>query len=320
MLKITLLVFFTFVSITKAQQPPEVSINENGIQIDIAYFELANQVGEKKAYKVKLISPAELKQPSFHIDWSSLQEIPLQKPHNSGLVQNAEPITVGHWYRPGLDTTWQWQLQGAVNSGYAVGMYDIDLFDVSAETIAQLHSSGKKVICYFSAGSFEEWRSDAEQFTNNDLGTPLDGWPGERWLDIRSNRVFAIMQARLELALQKGCDGVEPDNMTAYTNTSGFALTAADQLAFNRSLANAAHTRGLSIGLKNDLGQINELVDYFDFAVNEECFEFAECANLEPFTNQGKPFSMQNIATLTSIMERLKTPSANRQITDNFRL
>ena len=97
------------------------------------------------------------------------------------------------------------------------------------------------------------------------------------------------MQARLELALQKGCDGVEPDNMTAYTNTSGFALTAADQLAFNRSLANAAHTRGLSIGLKNDLGQINELVDYFDFAVNEECFEFAECANLEPFTNQGKP-------------------------------
>lgn len=42
------------------------------------------------------------------------------------------------------------------------------------------------------------------------------------------------MQARLDLAVQKGCDGVEPDNVDGYQNNSGFPLTAQDQLAYNR--------------------------------------------------------------------------------------
>ncbi len=198
------------------------------------------------------------------------------------------PVTAGNWYQPSVLATWQWQLQGTVNTSYNVDIYDIDLFDSSEALIQQLQQSGKKVICYFSAGSYEEWRPDADQFSADDLGNPLDGWAGERWLDVRSDNVAAIIKNRLDLAVQKGCDGVEPDNMDGYSNSSGFNLTATDQLAFNRLIANEAHSRGLSIGLKNDLEQISELVDYYDFAVNEQCFEYQECDLLTPFINNGK--------------------------------
>ena len=199
-----------------------------------------------------------------------------------------DPIT-GEWYQPALDVTWQWQLQGTINTAYAVDLYDIDLFDTPATLIASLQASGKRVICYFSAGSFEDFRPDAGSFRSQDLGNPLGDFPDERWLDIRSASVLAIMEARLDIAVDKGCDGVEPDNMTGFSNNTGFNLTSSDQLTFNRTIANEAHGRGLSVGLKNDLDQVSDLVAFFDFQVNEQCHEFEECAALDAFIAAGKP-------------------------------
>lgn len=76
--------------------------------------------------------------------------------------------------------------------------------------------------------------------------------------------------------------------MDAYANDSGFPLTATDQLAFNRFLAGAAHARGLSVGLKNDLDQVAYLVSEFDWALDEQCYEYAECDLLQPFVDAGK--------------------------------
>ncbi|MGB5401900.1 MAG: endo alpha-1,4 polygalactosaminidase, partial [Thermoanaerobaculia bacterium] len=92
----------------------------------------------------------------------------------------------------------------------------------------------------------------------------------------------------LDLARSKGCKGVEPDNVDAYQKASGFPLVADDQLAFNRWLATEAHRRGLSVGLKNDLDQVTDLEPAFDWALNEQCFEFAECDLLQPFVDAGK--------------------------------
>ncbi|CAK3816503.1 Endo alpha-1,4 polygalactosaminidase [Vibrio crassostreae] len=205
------------------------------------------------------------------------------------LEPNVAPITTGSWYRPPVSVTWQWQLEGNLNTSYSVALYDVDLFDTRNTTIQNLQQSGIKVVCYFSAGSYEDYRDDRELFLPNTLGNTLDGWDNERWLDIRSANVHSIMKKRLDIAKNKGCDGVEPDNMDGYTNNSGFNLTSQDQLAYNRFIANEAHKRGLAVGLKNDLDQISELVEYFDFAVNEQCFEYNECDSLLPFINQGKP-------------------------------
>lgn len=206
---------------------------------------------------------------------------------------NGNGSTDGEWYRPAVDATWQWQLQpgstGTVRSDYDVDVYDIDLFDSDDTFIANLQSDGRHVICYFSAGTFEDFREDAADFRPEDLGNALDDFADERWLDITSSSVRQIMLERLDLAAAKGCDGVEPDNVDGYTNDPGFAFDADDQLDFNRFLADAAHERGLAVGLKNDLDQVLDLVDVFDFSVNEQCHEFAECAALQPFLDAGKP-------------------------------
>ena len=204
------------------------------------------------------------------------------------LDTNVEPLTEGDWPAVHSSDTWYWQLQGEVDLDHNVDWYDIDLFDSSLATISQLQNSGVRVICYFSAGSAENWRKDFAQFDKADLGKKLDGWEGERWLDIRSQNVWNILLSRLDLAKTKGCDGVEPDNVDAYLNDSGFHLTAEQQLTFNRHLANAAHERGLSVGLKNDVEQAGELVEYFDFTLNEQCHEYDEYELLQPFLDTGK--------------------------------
>ncbi len=211
----------------------------------------------------------------------------VEKPTDNNISNNIQ--TKKDWYRPDKNTSWQWQLNGNINSSYDVDLYDIDLFDSSETLIKELHSKGKKVICYFSAGSFENWREDANKFPNETLGKDLDGWEGEKWLDIRNKKLYPIMQNRLDLAKQKGCDGVEPDNIDGYTNKSGFKLSKDDQLEYNIFLANEAHKRGLSIGLKNDLNQAKLLEKYFDFSVNEQCHEYNECDMLKVFIKSNKP-------------------------------
>ena len=195
----------------------------------------------------------------------------------------------GDWWRPLPGATWHWQLTGAIDHSYDVDMYDIDLLTTSSEEISRLHEEGRIVICYFSAGSWEDWRSDSSLFPASLLGEPLEGWPDERWLDIRQlDSLGPLLQARLDLAVDKGCDGVEPDNVDGYSNNSGFPLSSSDQLAFNIWLAGEAHQRSLSIGLKNDLDQVGQLVNHFDWALNEQCFEYNECETLAPFIQAGK--------------------------------
>ncbi len=195
----------------------------------------------------------------------------------------------GPVWQPAPGTSWQWQLTGDIDTSFDVAMYDIDLFDAPQAVIDELHGNGRIVICYFSAGSWEEWRNDAGDFPETLIGNPLEGWPDERWLDIRQIDLLApVMNARLDLAVSKQCDGVEPDNVTAYNNDTGFPITAQDQLAYNIWLTEQAHARNLSIGLKNDLEQIPELMDYFDWALNEECYQYDECELLLPFVQAGK--------------------------------
>ena len=196
----------------------------------------------------------------------------------------------GDIWRPSPGTSWQIQLSEPVDPSVDAQVYDLDLFDTPQQVIDQLHAQRRKVICYFSAGSWENWRPDADRFPSEVLGRVLEGWPDEKWLDVRRlDLLDPLMQARLDLAVQKGCDGVDPDNVDGYANKSGFSLSGEDQLAYNRWLAGQAHSRGLSVGLKNDLGQIPELLSHFDWAINEQCFQYEECELLLPFVQSGKP-------------------------------
>ncbi|RVT52217.1 endo alpha-1,4 polygalactosaminidase [Rubrivivax albus] len=198
-------------------------------------------------------------------------------------------VPVADRWTPAVDDTWHWQLLGTLDTSVEADVYDVDLFDTPQATLDALRTQGRRVVCYFSAGSSEDWRPDFARFATADMGAPLDGWPGERWLDTRSSNVRAILADRLDLAVARGCQGVEPDNMDAWQNAPGFPLTAQTQLDFNRWIAAQARARGLAVGLKNDVDQLDALVDDFDFAVNEQCHEYDECGGYAVFTARGKP-------------------------------
>lgn len=197
-------------------------------------------------------------------------------------------LAPGQRWQPPPGTGWQWQLTGRLDTSVKAPVYDIDGFNTSKAQVAELKKAGRKTICYLSTGAWEDFRPDAEAFPRALLGKG-NGWEGERWLDIRRvAELEPLMAKRFDMCRDKGFDAVEPDNMDGYQNTSGFPLTADDQLRYNRLIAKLAHDRGMAVGLKNDLDQIPQLVGDFDFAVNEQCAQYDECERLTPFIEAGK--------------------------------
>ncbi len=190
-----------------------------------------------------------------------------------------------------LRESWQIQLSSPPRPPFLpAGMYEADGFDTPGSTVAALHRSlrGRFVVCYIDAGTWENWRPDAAAFPKRLLGRADAGWPGERWLDIAAFRgaLARIMQARASICRRKGFDAVDFDNVDAYSNGTGFPLTAADQLAYDSFLADTAHRLGLAVALKNDVPQVRELLPYFDFAVEEQCLQYADCLTSQ---NGGQP-------------------------------
>jgi hypothetical protein len=155
---------------------------------------------------------------------------------------------------PGHES-WHLQLDGRPQKS------NRQLYDTLQQTIGDLKSAGRIVICYFSAGTWENWRLDAAAYPAKALGAPLADWPGERWLDIRRADERALLSKRLDLAVSKGCNGIDADNVDGYSNVNGLQLSAAGPLDFNRWLAREAHNRDLSVGLKNTVELLPQLVD-----------------------------------------------------------
>jgi hypothetical protein len=193
------------------------------------------------------------------------------------------------WWKPPRHLTWYWQLQGTVNNSEPVAAYDIDGFENSAAEVAALHAQGKRVICYIDVGTAEDFRPDYSEFPKSVLGRS-NGWPGERWLDIRQLSVIEpIMTARFEMCREKGFDAVEPDNIEGYANNTGFPLTAAEQLTYNEWVAGEVHSLGMAVLQKNDGEQTHELLAYFDGALTEQCNQYRECEDFAPYLAAGEP-------------------------------
>jgi hypothetical protein len=139
-----------------------------------------------------------------------------------GAELNAGTLTLppgGQLWRPRVGEKWQIVTKNSLSiDPYAqfsldVPIYDVDLFNTPPHVIQKLHQQGKRVICYFSAGTAEEWRPDYREFSRNDMGQNVKCWPGERWLNIKSPSVWSVMQRRIQRAAQSGCDAIDPDNI-----------------------------------------------------------------------------------------------------------
>lgn len=235
----------------------------------------------------------------------------------TGPTAKAEEPT---WWRPTASQplSLHWALSGPldVNNAKQMGLRDFngrilpepDVYDIDGEyntkaTVDYLHAKGKKVICYIDAGVYETYRSDAHKFQQLSpqiWGSADQGWNDSYWLDIRRvSELEPIMKARMQICKDKGFDAVEPDEIDGWENENGFdtisynghtGITYQDQLIYNKALARWAHELGLSIGQKGDIIQTRDLVNDFDWTLNEECFQYNECLNVyDPVQDQEYP-------------------------------
>jgi Glycoside-hydrolase family GH114 len=193
---------------------------------------------------------------------------------------------------------------------WVLDLYADDGITPNRKAVRSIHQQRGRAVCYLSAGTWENWRPDAEKFPSGVLGRELSDWPGERWLDIRQVKTLEpLLRSRANACKKAGFDAIDWDNVDGFTQESGFNASADDQLAYNRMLADVAHQLDLSVGLKNDLTQVRALQPHFDFAVNEQCAKFQECDLLVPFSAAGKAV----VEIEYSIGQQIVCPIANRR-------
>jgi endo-alpha-1,4-polygalactosaminidase (GH114 family) len=198
-------------------------------------------------------------------------------------------------------------------------VFDIDLYvdgrvsgndhTINTAAVGAIHDRAAQAVCYLSAGTAERFRPDHHRYVRFDrrhhhklIGKPFSSvFPNEHWLNIRNGRgqrdfILRRVEARTEKCARAGFDGVEYDVVDAYAQgrrVTGWRIRPHTQLVFNRALARIAHRNGLSVGLKNDIGQLERLEPHFDYAINEQCFQYHECTtNPSPgyraFIREGK--------------------------------
>ncbi|KAH7007058.1 glycoside hydrolase superfamily [Ilyonectria destructans] len=236
------------------------------------------------------------------LSWKALALIGLQivaaSPLGPGRARRAttkpKTTTPRAMWKPSVGDTWQIVLQDPIKVNKKtlspnVKVWTLDMYDNDASTFKALQDAGKNVICYFSAGSWEDWRDDADQFNDSDLGNVMDGWEDERWLDTRSTNVRNIMKKRIAYAANKGCNALDPDNVDGYGNDTGMKLSKADSINYIKFLAKTAAAYNMSIGCKNSAEIVSQVVGSVDFVTVEQCIEYNECDAYAPYIKAGKP-------------------------------
>ncbi|WP_131742599.1 endo alpha-1,4 polygalactosaminidase [Actinomadura roseirufa] len=242
-------------------------------------------------------------------------------PGTSATKARWKPVVGSRWQYQ-LSPTQAYAATGGVNVGVCAKpftggacvrpeVYDIDLYSGTGATgtlntaaVRAIHARGAKAICYMDAGSVEKDRPEYQEFVkwNNAHGRSLigkayPGFPDENYANINNDRgqrdyLLKVQEARVRKCVQAGFDGVEFDVVNSYEDgekVTGWKISAATQLTYNKALAALAHKYNLAVGLKNDLSQVPALVSSFDFAINEECWENNECDVLKAFIRAGKP-------------------------------
>ncbi len=216
------------------------------------------------------------------------------------------------WWQPAADErlSWQWQLQGAIDTSHRVDVYNID-FETDQAVIDELKARGVRLICYFSAGTVEWFRDDAKSFPASVIGEQYVGYEDEQWLNIADIAAIApIMQARLDRCASSGFDAVEADNVDAFyhekTDSDGnvielgtsFGITRAQSTEYVLWLAAQAHRRGLGFGLKNAEALAPAVLEQVDWILTENCFVDNWCEQAKIFVEANKPVFMAEYVEL----------------------
>ncbi|QDS69095.1 hypothetical protein FKW77_010172 [Venturia effusa] len=266
-------------------------------------------------------------------------------PRKYNKITDIESVRRKLW-QPTVGAKWQIILDGVPDTKGPMEprdatVWDIDAWDAKASDICEAKKKGKKVICYFSAGTSENWRPDYRLIAPYNIGKVCadlevkpgqsckNFWKGEMWIDIRNPVTWEVMKGRVKMAADKGCDGIDPDNMGMLSNSLSTPVSFSaddprlmlttivyldiydnqvlstnatygpigrnvkfsenDSVKYLKFMADEAAKYGMSIGLKNSLSIIPKVKTFVQFAVNEECAKIKECNGYNEFLNVRKP-------------------------------
>ncbi len=174
---------------------------------------------------------------------------------------------------------------------------------VATDALAAIHASGRRAIGYITVGDAENFRPDFQQMVDFDascggcfLGNAFSKtFPNEWYVNINNDAgqadfMLKMVQARIDRVAAAGFDSLEPDVDFISGNDSGFAISDETQILYNLAVAAMAHADGLSLALKSavDLAGDPRLVAAFDYVIDEQCFQYKECAGYAAFQGAGK--------------------------------
>jgi hypothetical protein len=236
----------------------------------------------------------------------------------------AAHLTAASWWAPansGPDNgpEWVWELDhpldvhnakdlgaGAVNAAGQVSshptVYDIDGIENPAATVTALHSMGYKAVCYVEIGSAGDYYTAAAEGTattyyaqlksHGDLGRKMPGY-NEYYLNLKAASTVTIVESMIrQQCAAKGFDAVEPDIGDSYTDSTGFGITEAQNVAYDNTLGAYAHSLGLGWGQKNgdnDPAFAAGQEPVADFLLTEECNYYRTCSIVTPpYVQAGK--------------------------------
>ena len=115
-------------------------------------------------------------------------------------------------FQPPLFATWHYQVNNdvfGISTALNKDIYVFDMWTIDPTTISSVQSKPAKVFCTFSAGIWENWRSDANDFPTVSHSGQVPGTNNQEYLDISDKSTFeTIILARMDMAKNKGCDGV----------------------------------------------------------------------------------------------------------------
>ena len=212
-------------------------------------------------------------------------------------VEPVVPIQVGDWPKFTLEP---FQIFHISDDDNAVGEYVskmksetrvvvLELTQITKEIVENAHAHGVKVIAYMSA-SYEEWRSDADQFPKSAMGRKMSGWD-EKWGDFTKVELRDFLEARMARAKTFGCDGIEIDNMDIYADRKhGFDRPTKDQVIFAiTDLASRARRLGMAYFLKTSPEISDALEPHIDGVMSEGANKYSEMDGHQKVMDNGKP-------------------------------
>jgi hypothetical protein len=195
----------------------------------------------------------------------------------------------GASYVPAADSAWQAQLSGAIDPELSVELFYLDPDSNEPGALARLKEQEKHYVCYLSAGTFEPWRADANEFPERVRGNALENYPEEQWLDVRDATVRQLMSDRVAALALEGCEGIVPESMEVHAADTGFDLTLYDALDYAGWFVERIHAAGISAGLHGPSVLTTSLAMAADWGLAVACVEPSGCSEFQPLVELGKP-------------------------------